>query len=276
MGDEIPWSASAPAPDAMAGARAEIDRIDNDMLRLVGERLRQGDILAALKTAEGLPLRPAREARILRRLIAASEDKLDADLVIEMWRVLIAANVRRQKAIEIVVGSSGGQDPARQFDLARRHFGARVRIQRVEDVRAALNRAVDQDGVVAVTPWPSKSGVGMWWHILTESRYQKVRIIAALPMRASGDEPEAAVAAVGVPLEEAGGDQTLLIAYDRHYKAARALSEAGIGGVEIGRADTRVLIRLDGFLGAEDSRLAALAHAGLDQVRIVGSYARVP
>lgn len=272
--DSVP-SQTAPA-GALEAVRAEIDRIDDDLLRLVGERLRVADQLAQLKPSDGLPLRPAREVQLLRRLLAAAEEKIDADLVVEIWRSLIAANVRRQKPVDVVVGGATGQDPLRLFDLARRHFGARARVQRAEDIRAAINRTAAAENMVAVVPWPGKTGAGMWWHILTESRYHKLHVIAALPIRAGAEaEPEAAVVAAGAPLEAAGGDATLGIAFDRHFKAGKALAEAGIKGVEVARSDTRVLVKLDEFLAPDDPRGGLLVRAGLDQFRVVGSFARV-
>jgi hypothetical protein len=49
----------------------------------------------------------------------------------------------------------------------------------------------------------------------------------------------------------------------------------GLTGREIARAEPRVLVRVDGFIGLEDPRASALARSGLDSVRVLGSYARV-
>ncbi|MGE0045062.1 MAG: chorismate mutase [Hyphomonadaceae bacterium] len=273
-------SQASPAPPAAAAieaARAEIDRIDEAMLKLIADRQRVADQLSQAKPAEGLPLRPAREVQLLRRLLAASEEKLEPEVVVEVWRALIAANIRRQKPVDVIVGAGPGQDALRLFDLARRHFGARTRVQRGEDIRAALNKATDAANVVAVVPWPGKTGAGMWWHTLTESRYHRLHVIAALPIRANaaGEEPEAAVVAQGVALEPAGGDATLGIAFDRHYKVQRAMNEAGMTGQEVARSDNKVLIKLDEFLSPDDPRGGLLVRAGLDQFRVVGSFARV-
>jgi hypothetical protein len=55
----------------------------------------------------------------------------------------------------------------------------------------------------------------------------------------------------------------------------RALNEVGFTGREIARAEPRVLVRVEGFIGLDDPRAAALARSGLDSVRVLGSYARV-
>lgn len=269
-------SASASPPDPVDAARAEIERIDAALLDLLAERLRQVEIVARAAPPQALPISPAREVRLLRALIAAAKDRVEPEHVVEIWRGLIGAAVRRQRPIDVAVCVGAGPDNYRAFDLARRHFGARTRLHRFDDVRAALNRVAESGDVVAVVPWPGKTGAGMWWHALTESRYARLRLIAALPMRAfEGQAPEAAIVAAGAPLEEAGGDACFAIAFDRHFRIARALADAGLKGEEVARSDNKVLIRIDGFVDPADPRFAAVARAGLDQFRVIGAYAQV-
>ncbi|MBI1188923.1 MAG: hypothetical protein GC206_16580 [Alphaproteobacteria bacterium] len=257
-------------------ARGEIERIDAALLDLLGERLRQVEILARAAPSGGLPISPAREVRLLRALIAGAKDRVEPEHVVEIWRALIGAAARRQRPIDVAVCVGAGPDNYRAFDLARRHFGARTRLHRFDDVRAALNRVAESDDVVAVVPWPGKTGAGMWWHALTESRYARLRLIGALPMRAfEGQAPEAAIVAAGAPLEAAGGDACLAIAFDRHFRIARALADAGIKGEEIARSDNKVLIRIEGYVDSDDPRFAAVARAGLDQFRVIGAFAQV-
>jgi chorismate mutase len=262
--------------DALEAIRREIDGLDDAMLPLVAERLKLADKLAQLKTQQsGVPIRPGREINLLRRLIAAAPAPLDRELVVEIWRSLMAAGLRRQRVIEVVIGG-GRNDPTRLFDIARRHFGARVRIRDVMEPQIALQKIAESpDTIVAVTTWPAAPGVGAWWPALSEQRFQKLNIIAALPvLSAAGEAPEAAVFAATEP-EEAGGDVSLLMAFDPHHRLQRALNEAGLTGKEFARAEPRVLVRVEGYIAANDPRVAAMASAGLDSVRVLGSYARV-
>lgn len=260
--------------EALAALRAQIDAIDDQMLDLVGKRAALARALAAAKAGGGptLALRPAREVRVLRRLIARAPEGVDADLVSELWSALMGANVRRQQPMEALV--SGAGDIGRLFDVARRHFGASMKITRVEDFRAALNRVQVEPGVVALLPWPGPQGPGGWWPILNERRYHKLSIVSALPMR--GDhEPEGALIGADALIEEAGDDFTLGVAFDPHHRLVRALNESGLSGKELGRARETVLIRFDGFLSPTDPRVMVLIGHGLDGFRVVGSYARV-
>jgi chorismate mutase len=255
-------------------ARAEIDAIDSRILAILADRVRCNEVIAAAKAEAGvtMPLRPAREVRMLRRLIAEAPTGVDADLVFDVWRAMIAANVRRQRPVEVVVG--GANDVVRLFDTARRHFGGAARIVSVGESRDALNRVVDQPSTVAVLPWPSPSGLGAWWAMLTERRYANLRLIAALPMRGEG-EPEGAVVAAGAQLEEAGGDHTFGLAFDPHHRCTRALNMSHLPGREASRVRETVLIEMEGFVPPSDGRIAVAINEGLEGLRVIGSYARV-
>jgi chorismate mutase len=270
-----PALAPAPAPDSIEAIRAQIDAVDHAMLELVAKRLLLADGLGKFKNADGpvLPIRPAREVKMLRRLIAAAPAPVEPELVVELWRALIAANVRRQAPLDVAVG--GGNDPVRLFDIARRHFGARTRIRRVADPQAALLRALEAPNTVAIVPWLAAPGVGSWWPALSESRFHKLHLVAGLPMRGAGDEePEACLFATA-PTEPAEGDVTMMIVFDPHHRAQKAMSEVGFKGREVARSEPRALIRIDGFVAVDDPRASAMTSYGLDAVRVLGSYARV-
>ncbi|MGE3142588.1 MAG: chorismate mutase [Hyphomonadaceae bacterium] len=258
--------------DSAEALRTEIDAIDDQVLTLVQRRLKASESLAAA-SGEG-PLSPAREVELMRRLIAAAQPPVEADFVVELWRVLIGANLRRQGPIDVAV--AGGADPVRLFDAARRHFGARTRIQRAADPRAALMKAVESARTVALVPWPSASGAGGWWPTLSESRFHKLALIGALPMRAAGEgDPEAALFASNAPSAAAGGDVTLAMAFDPHHRAIKTLADAGLEAREIARSEPRVLFRIEGFVKPDDVRVSTLARGGLDGFRVLGSFARV-
>ncbi|ANP45375.1 chorismate mutase [Candidatus Viadribacter manganicus] len=266
---------SPPAGSPLETIRAEIDGIDKNLLSLLAERLRAVDKMAGLKPPEsGLPIRPGREVALLRRLVAEAPAPLEREFVVEVWRAMIAASLRRQRNIDVVVGGGRG-DPTRLFDIARRHFGARTRIKDLGEPQAALQKAAENpDTIVAVTSWPAAPGVGAWWPALSERRFHNLHLIAGLPLHGSAEDPEAAVFAAS-PTEEAGADITLLMAFDPHHRLQRALNEVGLNGREVARAEPRVLLRVDGFLALDDARAGALARAGLESVRVLGSYARV-
>lgn len=261
----------------MDNLRGEIDRLDDQILSLMGMRASYAAELRRAKATGGgpAPIRPAREVALMRRLLTHAPRGVERELIVEVWRALIGASVRAQADLEVLV--AGATEPVRQFDLARRHFGAGARIQRMDDARAALSRLLDGAASVAVLPWPGVTGPGGWWPILAESRYHRLAIIGALPINpaAPGEEPEAAVVALDPALEPAGGDMTFAVAFDPHHRCVRALADAHLPGRELSRARQLVLIRLEGYLTPDDPRMPAAVRAGLDGLRIIGCYARI-
>lgn len=271
---------AAPPPpddpnDPIGSVRRQIDELDSKLLALVTQRLQLADkIIQAKDPQSGLPIRPGREVALLRRLVSEAQPPLERELVVELWRALIGASLRRQRVIDVVVGGGRG-DPTRLFDIARRHFGARTRIKDVGEPQTALQKVAENpEGVVAITWWPSAPNVGAWWPALSERRFHSLNIIAGLPLLPTTDEPEAALFAVSA-IEQAGGDQTMLFVFDRHHRLQRALKEAGLTGVEVARAEPRALVRVEDFVPADDPRLALMQRALSDDVRVLGSYARI-
>lgn len=231
------------------------------------------DRLAALNGEAPAPIRPGRDVALLRRLIAAAPAPLTGELVQDVWGVLLGASAQRQRTVEVLVGGARGEQ-ARLFDVARRHFGARAKIKDAGEPQMALSKAAENAvGAVAVTAWPAAPGVGAWWPALTERRFQDLRLVGALPISGAG-EPEAALFAAG-PSDEAGADVSILLAFDPHHRLQRALADQQLVGKEVARAEPRVLVRVEGFLAGDDPRIAALTRAGLESVRLLGSYARI-
>jgi chorismate mutase len=62
-------------PPALERLRAEIERVDQALIELIGERVRAARRAAAAKRAAGLPtLDPAQEAAVIRRAAALARD----------------------------------------------------------------------------------------------------------------------------------------------------------------------------------------------------------
>src|SRR6187200_3109685 len=113
-------------PPALADLRAEIDRIDEAMHRLLMER---GDIIdrliAVKKTSEtGSAFRPGREAAMMRALAARHAGLLPLDTAEGIWRVIISTFTYVQAPFSVHADLSAGDAAMR--DSARFHFGFTV------------------------------------------------------------------------------------------------------------------------------------------------------
>lgn len=66
--------------------RRQIDRIDDQLHDLIMARAALVEQVAAAKPDSGVPLRPGREAEILRRLIARHAGRFPKGALVRIWR----------------------------------------------------------------------------------------------------------------------------------------------------------------------------------------------
>jgi chorismate mutase / prephenate dehydratase len=278
---------SAPPLDHL---RAEIDRIDQQILDLLIERSAVVRRIGEVKgdRLDGRPaLRPAREAQILRRLAERAGGRFPTAVLVRMWRELVAAHTRLQAPLSVAVFARS-EDAQRVWDLARDHFGSATPMIQVDRPMQALRALGDGSATIAVLPQPGDDE--SWWVSLMSDQEPRLRVFARLPFVAgSGAEGEEVRAlAVGqLDLEASGADLTLL-AIEAEPGLSRGrlrelLVEAGLepGWAVAWRAPSPPqalhLVEVDGFVADGDSRIADLGKAALGEIlRVlsVGGYAR--
>jgi chorismate mutase len=79
------------APPELARLRADIERIDRDLIRLIGERVGLARAVGRAKRAADLPtLDPAREAAVVRRAASLARDAGldDSDVRYIFWHLI--------------------------------------------------------------------------------------------------------------------------------------------------------------------------------------------
>ena len=166
-------------PQSLAELRAEIDRIDEAMHRLLIERSDIiGRLIRAKRTAdEGSAFRPAREADMMRRLVERHHGILPLETAESIWRVIIATFTYVQAPFRVHADFSAGEAAMR--DCERFHFGFTVPLighLGPGVVVAAVKAAPADLGLVPVQP--GMAG-GVWWAALEKPDAPK--IIARLP-----------------------------------------------------------------------------------------------
>src|SRR3954468_19150801 len=189
-------------PPALADLRAEIDRIDEAMHRLLMER---GDIIdrliAVKKTSEtGSAFRPGREAAMMRALAARHAGLLPLDTAEGIWRVIIATFTYVQAPFAVHADVSGGDAPMR--DSARYHFGFTVPYAPQQSALAVIGAVEAGRGDLGIFKIDQGASAGAWWRILTAEGAPKV--IARLPFIERPSHPAGTpVFVISKPLAEA-------------------------------------------------------------------------
>jgi chorismate mutase len=241
------------APVTLEEVRKRIDAIDSELLRLVDERAALAHDVAAAKAAAGdagkFGLRPAREAQLLRKLLAAPRKAASPSLIVRVWRELIGDSLAAQGPFRLSVW--GGRDAARTVELARLRFGAApplVQVAKPEDALAGAR----QTGGVAVL---GLSADNAWWgRLLAEP---KLKVFAALPCLAAWG-PMGALAVAEVDVEPTGDDRTFWVtdAPGPGRAIEEAMSRDGVAATLIADASGLKLFKLAGYYQPTDERLA--------------------
>lgn len=172
---------------SLADLRKEIDRIDEAMHRLLMERGAIVDTLISVKKSQetGSAFRPAREADMMRRLVARHKGVLPLDTVESIWRVIISTFTYVQAPFAVHADLSSGDAAMR--DSARFHFGFTVPFvphMGAAGVVAAVSESKGDLGLV-----PAATSHAAWWTSLEFDTAPK--IIARLPFVERADHPAA-------------------------------------------------------------------------------------
>lgn len=272
-------SQSSQSNPALADLRRRIDAVDDRLLDLLGERARLMDEVRAAKSSEGKAdptlARPGREQAILRRLVARTRDPLPPDLVVRLWRDIMASLTRLQGPFAIAVLKTES-DPS-IMALARQHYGQSTPLLPAGSPAQVFARLTDGRAQLALLPTPEDTPQQDWWRNLDPSDLQ---VLARLPVDATERAPGALV--VGrQPFDRSDNDRGLLVvsASDETSRArlTKAFAAAGIAlsGViaESERGDRRsFLVVCETYVAPDDARLSALADAGF-AAKVAGGYA---
>lgn len=268
----------------LAALREEINGIDDQLHELL---MRRAAIAVHVRDSkQGAAVwRPAREAQILRRLIARHEGPFPRTTIVQIWREIVSAMVRLQGEFAVAVYATENNRICR--DMARDHFGAETPLALYSSARAVLTAVQDGSATVGVLPIPEESEETPWWPILAGMSGTGTAVCARLPFAPS--EPgngDSALCVATIPPDESGMDRSLFVLRTNpEVSRARlndAIAAAGIKPLRlIGRGtppdNTSVfLAELEGFAGPDDPRMARLTDpdTGLVEAAVfIGVYA---
>lgn len=248
--------------------QATADVASDPFLSALSERWRELQQAPAASPA-GVGYRPAREAAEMRRLCRqASDVGAPPDAIARIWRSLCGDMMVARGLKGVYVA---GGDIAQSIEAARGYFGFAPSIIPVVEIREALERALEQQGVVSCVPWPEHAGIGQWWPMLNEGRFRSLAIVAGWPSLPGSASVAPKMAVVGrIGMESSGDDDTLATAHDDRHMAERTLADLDLKAEVVARARSLALIRIKEFISVDDRRIDLARRAGLDGLRIVG------
>jgi chorismate mutase / prephenate dehydratase len=281
-----------PDKQALADFRAQIDRLDIALHDLLRERAEVVDQIKRIKGKQTLPIRPGREAQIIRSLMARPQGRLPEGLVVRLWREILAAFAAQQSLFKVAVyAPSKGDD---LWDQARDHYGAFMPLVEAPTASAAIKMLMADKVSIAVVPPPAANEKDIWWPLLIGEGKSVFTVFAALPFeslkpgRSNARHVAPTGFAVGKLYPELTGDDHSLLALQCVYvpeaEMRRLLGKAGYKVRQLlvqmagrsGSAPTSFWVEVDGYVGRSDtrlSRLRAMLGSRLRHLVPMGGYA---
>ena len=266
--------------------RRRLDAIDDRLQDLLIERLEIVSRVAAEKRNGSVPSHvPAREAEILRRLVARQGHAFPVGPLIRIWRELLGATTRAQGPFAI--GAYAPQAETAVWDLARDHYGSYAPMTPYQSTLQVIRAVTDRRVAVGVLPMPQDGDSDPWWVHLLSPDADAPRVIGRLPFGPRGNaRPTTGDAlAIGYGAQQASDSDRTLLATENavdisHGRFATAFSALGLNCTLIASyghgGSTNTLIEIGGFVTLADPRLEKLRDrlgADLQRLLTVGSYA---
>ena len=267
--------------------RREIDEIDESIHDLLMRRTSVAQKIGGIKGASPT-LRPAREAEVLRRLVARHTGPFPKAQLVGIWREIMAAHLRLQGPFTVAVFAPD-ENPG-YWGLARDQYGSHTPMMYCQSSGQVMREVAEERAAVGVLPYPEEEEEEPWWPLLLGSGKDNPQVIARLPFTGERDRRGAGLHALAVAKltpEESGDDRSLL-AFETADEISRARLHSTLATVDLparfmatyrgGRQRTvwQHLIEVDGLVLATDERVGRftdLLGDAAGQILALGAYA---
>lgn len=270
--------------------RQQIDALDDAIHDALMARAALVGQIAAEKKKKKMPIvQPAREARVIRRILGRHQGALPKVAVVRIWREMFGAISMLQNNIKVAAASESEASPL--WELSRDYFGGTVPVARVSTALPAISLVREGKADFAVVPWPEDGETQPWWSYLgADQQGPRMNILVRLP---HGDDPSAhtmndhrALIVGKSGYDESGDDHSfLLIKCSGDVSRGRLVDHAKKIGLEaLSLVSSRPtgpytpamhLMEVKGFLAADNECFKAFADLIEDneaQVSCVGGY----
>ncbi len=205
----------APSPQ-LADFRQQIDELDDKLIQLLKERIGIVSQVGAMKSKTNpgqCPLRPGREADMVRRIAKAFEGSAFAPAAaVAMWRTLIGASTAVEGSLKISVFADDKNNTL--YWLAREYFGPFIPVMRQPHINRVLGDVIDGKAAVGLVPNIYSSDANNWWTALMQPDANMPVVFAHVPFvyyETPGNNAPSALAIARIKPEKTAEDISLVI-----------------------------------------------------------------
>jgi chorismate mutase / prephenate dehydratase len=273
-------------PPSLDDLRLRIDQLDDAIHDALMHRAEVVAAIARVKQADSAaPLRPGREAQILRRLMVRHRGPFPRAMLARIWRELLSGTIAIQAEMRIAVFAPN--DAAGFWDLARDQYGSQTPMMGFRTAGEVVGAVTAGRATIGVLPIPGQGDTEAWWRLLIPGDAPKPRIFARLPFGARGNAREVSDAFVigAIEAEPSGIDRSLYVVETAkdlsRTRVPAALTAAGLSatalaGTVLAGDSVAQLIEFEGWILPSDARLkeALASLGGVLRDASLGGYAQ--
>ncbi|MBY0407120.1 MAG: chorismate mutase [Rickettsiales bacterium] len=279
-----------PTEPELQAFRQQIDAIDDKLFALLKERIQIVAQVGEYKRRHfpGIcPIRPAREAEMVRRVMDEFEGTLfPPAAAAAMWRILIGASTSVEAQLVVSVFAPDREDD--MFWLAREYFGPFITIIRQPHIKRVIGDVMDGKAAVGVVPMLRSDDTTFWWTNLLQEGSEIPKVFARIPFLFGtnpGRSQPSGLAFSRLTPENSGNDNTLIaIEADANVSLSKLQttmihSQLEARWINIATLHPSVrhhLVELKGFVTAQDEsfrNLVASLGSSVLKVHFLGAYA---
>lgn len=253
--------------EELEAIRRDIDAIDDGLLTLLERRFAASERvkLAKSKTARptGSPFRPAREAAIMRRLLARAQGRIPSDVLVRLWRLILTASSQSQANVTIHLSKKLASSTAARLAI-RDHFGNLPIEEYRDEAQALLQLDPGSADICIVEP------ASPWVEPLLAATGSRPKVTGVLPALIDKAEVPRLLVIGHSPAEATGDDHTILITSGRLPR-----DFAPHPAWEVKSGDHR-LSCVPGFLSEHESPLVGLTRSNPQLNLIIAGHYPAP
>lgn len=278
--------------DNLKTLRNKVDEIDTRIHDLLMSRADLvADISKAKQQNKDDMIQPAREARLIRRLLDRHKGPLPEAAIVRIWRELVGAISQMQTGLSCsIYTDEEGLCPA--WDMARNFFGSAMPMKKKPGILPVVSAVREDEVAFGVLPWPKEDEVAPWWTFLLHQDRSRpfASITGILPFGCVAEQlqdPHDKAVIVSKFRFMDSGDDNSFVATETDFQISRSalietlkrhnLEVLSFNSKHVDKADERVfhLIEVKGFIDQNDERLAHIRQElgeRLLNIQLLGGY----